>query len=81
MVLALTSAEEKLTRTLVSGLQVRINGLAGLLGDLELHGTAGLPLTHCGAFERVAVRRDIVDLEAHHITSAQLAVDRQIEQG
>ena len=62
-----------------AGLQVVIDGLAGLLGQFEPDRTAGLFLTYCGADECVAVWSDILDLEGDDITASQLAVDRQVE--
>ena len=55
--------------------------MARLFRDFELHGTASLPLPNPGPTERTAKGRDIFDPQAHEITSAQLAVDRQIEEG
>ena len=79
-VFASSTGEQELARFFASHRQILVNSLAGLLGDLEFHGTAGLLLAHCRALECVAVRCDIVDHQAHDITPAQLAIDREIEE-
>jgi hypothetical protein len=58
-----------------------IDRMARLLRDLELHGTACLPLADRSSIERAAMRCDVGDHQAYEIASAQLAVDRQIEEG
>jgi hypothetical protein len=63
------------------GPQVLIEGLPRLLGQFELDGTSGFPLPDAAASDRYAVRGDILDLDADHITAAELAVDRQVEHG
>lgn len=57
-----------------------VDRLAGLFGDFELDGPASLPLADGCAVHGIAVRGDILDLQAHDITTAKLAVDREIEQ-
>jgi len=57
-----------------------VDGLAGLFGDFELDIPTGLPLADRGAVHGIAVRGDILDLQAYDITPAKLAVDREIEQ-
>ena len=65
---------------LTSGLEVVIDGLTGLFRDLKFDGPAGLPLAHCRSVNRIPVRSDILHLEAHHVTTPQLAIDCQIEE-
>ena len=60
--------------------QMRVNGQFGLLGDLELHGPAGLSLPHGGPLDCVAVWCHIIDLKADDVTASELDVDRQVEQ-
>jgi hypothetical protein len=53
---------------------------SGLLGDLELDRSAGLPLDHRGAVPDSAPDAHVVDLEPHEATAPQLAVEGQMEQ-
>ncbi len=53
-------------RALINGflavcIEVLINGLPGLLGDLEFDWAARLPLAHRGTVDRAIVRRDILN--------------------
>ncbi len=75
-----TAGEQEIVGFLASGLEVVIDRLAGLLGDLELDRSAGLPLAHSGSIDGVPLRRDILHLEVHHVTAPQLAIDCQIEE-
>ncbi len=75
-----TASENEIAGRLSSGLEVVIDRLAGLLGDLELDRSAGLPLAHSGSINGVPMRCDILHLEAHHVTTPQLAIDCQIEE-
>jgi hypothetical protein len=59
---------------------VIIDGLTGLFGDLEPDRTTRLPLAYCCTINRIAVGRNILDPEAHHITPSQFAIDRKIEE-
>lgn len=61
--------------------QVLIYSLARLLGYLELNRPAGLLLPHDRPVKRIAIGRHIIDADSNHIASAQLAIDRQVEQG
>ena len=53
---------------------------ACLLGDFEFNRSACFPLADRCAVHGIAVRGDILDLQAHEITTAKLAVDGKIEQ-
>jgi hypothetical protein len=73
---------EKIVASCLAGPpNVRIDGIAGLVCQFELHRAPGFPLADRVAVEGVAVGRDIGDLDRHHIAATQLTVDRQVEQG
>jgi hypothetical protein len=55
--------------------------LSGLLRQLEPDWLTGLALNHRRSGEDTTGAGDIPDAEVHEITSAQLAVDGEIEQG
>ncbi len=80
-VLSAPPSEEEFPRQLVGRLEIGVYGLSGLLGDFELDRSARLLLPHGGPVDGIAVRSDILELEAHHVASPELAVDRQIEEG
>src|SRR5262245_6300227 len=61
--------------------QIILDRLPGLFGQLELDRPPRLALPDGRPLDRVPGRGDIVDLESHHVTAAQLAVDREIEHG
>ena len=70
----------KLPGCLLREAEILIDGLAGLFGDLKADRTSGFLLPNGGALHRVAMRRDVLDFQAHHIATAKLAVDGEIEQ-
>jgi len=57
------------------------NGLSGVLGHFELDGSSGLALDDRYAVADGAAHHEVTDFEADEVTAAQLAVDRQIEEG
>ena len=69
----------------VLGLQPRLldpllHSLAGRLRDLELHRALRLVLHHHGAGCNLVAVADVPDLETDKVTTAQLAVDSQVEE-
>ena len=58
-VAAATAGKEVLTRLLVGGSDVVVDGLTGLLGHLEPDRLAGLLLAHRRAIDSISVRRHI----------------------
>jgi hypothetical protein len=60
--------------------EVPVDRLPRLLGDLEPDRPTGLPLADCRAIDRVAVRRNILDPQSDHVTTAKLAVDGDVEE-
>lgn len=55
--------------------------LSGLLGDLELHRTACLPLHHGAAGSYSSIEGHVVDPKSDEVTGSQFAVEGQVEQG
>jgi len=59
----------------------RADGVAGLLGDFELHRPARLLLDNDAARLHLAAGGDVLHLQSSQVAGAQLAVDREIEEG
>src|SRR5215469_700018 len=55
--------------------------VAGLLSDLEPHGTLGLLLQNCGTSSNAIGVTDITHAQIQQVARAQLAVNRQIKKG
>lgn len=60
--------------------QIVIDCRASLVGQLEPHGPARLFLPDRGSIHRIATRRDVINSERYDITTAEFAVDDQVEQ-
>ena len=73
--------EQILTLFLACGLQVIVDGLAGLIRQLELGGVARLLLPYRCTVHRVAVWRNIVDLDGYDFAAAKRAIDGEVKQG
>ena len=80
LLLAPAAAEEKAPWLPFAGAEILIDGLAGLFGDLKADRTPGFLLSNGGSLHGVAMRRNVLDFQAHHIAAAKLAVDGEIEQ-
>src|SRR5476651_176193 len=76
-----TAREKELARSFVGGLQVAIDGLAGLLAQFKSDRPPSFLLSDRCAIGRVAAGRNILYPDGDDVTAAKLAVDRQIEQG
>src|SRR5215472_15422213 len=74
-----TAGKEVLTRLLVGGSDVVVDGLTGLLSHLEPDRLAGLLLTHGRAIDGMSVRCHIFHLQADDVAASQLTIDGQIE--
>jgi hypothetical protein len=74
------ASKQRLPRTSSRMPNVGVDRLS-VLGDFELHRPPGLLLPNRRTVERVAVGRHVVEAHGHHIATAQLAVDREIEEG
>jgi hypothetical protein len=59
---------------------VLVDRLTRLLGDLEPDRKTGLVLANGRTVYGIAMWRDVLDPEPHHIAATQLAVDREIEE-
>jgi hypothetical protein len=71
--------EQILTRLSAGGTNVVINRLPGLLGHLESNWLAGLLLPDRRPVQRVPTGGNILDPKGNDVTSAQFAVNREIE--
>src|ERR1700692_3516827 len=76
-----TTCEQELAGPLVGGLQIIIDGLAGLFAQFKSDGPPGFLLPDRCAIRRVSTGGDILDPDGDDVTAAKLAVDRQIEHG
>ena len=70
------AGEQELAGPLVGGLQIIIDGLAGLVTQFKSDGPSGFLLSDGSAIRRVAASGDILDPDGDDITAAKLAVDR-----
>ena len=73
--------EQVLTWPLAGFLQEVVNGLSGLIRQLELDWSSGLLLPDGRAIDRIAIRSDILDPQGDDVATTQLAVDREVEKG
>jgi hypothetical protein len=71
--------EQKIPGALPARRKVFVNRLARLLSDLKSDRKTGLALPNGGTVDGIAMRDDVLDLEAHHVTATQLAIDRDVE--
>lgn len=68
-----TPASEKIVTQLLAGrLHIVVNGLPCRLGQFELYRAASLLLPDGSPVNRIAVRRNVVDLERYDIATAKL---------
>ncbi len=65
---------------LLSFMKKTLNSVARLFGNLKGNRFPSLLLSHGRFVEAVTLRSDIANLKGDQITSAKLAVDRQIKQ-
>lgn len=76
-----TACEQELAGLLTGGLDVLIDRLPGLFGQLEPDGMSGFPLADGGTINGDPVRSHILNLEADDIAASELTVDGKIEHG
>lgn len=74
-----TSGEHEFTGPSPGLLQIGIDRLARWLRQLEPDRPARFPLAHRRSINGVTVRGHILDLQANHITAAELAIGREVE--
>jgi hypothetical protein len=78
--MAVTAAcKQEIAGLLSNRLDVVVDRLPGLLGQLEPDGMSGFPLTDGSAINGDPMRGHILDLEAHDIAASELAVDGKIK--
>jgi hypothetical protein len=73
------ASEQELAGASASDPKMFVDGLPGLLGQFEPHRSSGLLLTNRSTIQRVAIGGHVVDADGHHVATAQLAVDGEIE--
>jgi hypothetical protein len=73
--------EQELAPLLAGGMNVVINRLPSLLGDLEPNRLTRLLLPDPRPIEGVSIGGNILDLEGHNIATTQFAIDGKIEHG
>jgi hypothetical protein len=66
------TAEEMLAGFLFGGLDIVVDGLALLLGQLESDRSAGLLLPNHRAIDRIPARRHVLDPQCDHIAAPSL---------
>src|SRR5262249_62039087 len=76
-----SACKQKLTGLLTRSSEVVVNGLSGLIRQLEFDRPSRLLLPYGGAIDRVAIWSNILDLQGDDVASAKLTVDGQVEHG
>jgi len=76
---ATATREQELPRPPSFQLEVVVNRLPGLFGDLEPDWAPGLPLSNSRPVEGVAIRRHVLYAYGDDVAAAQLTVDGEIE--
>lgn len=76
-----TAGEQELARLARRQAQVLINRLASLVSQLEPNWPTRLLLADGCAIHGVTVRGYIIDANGDDVAAAQLAIDRQVEEG
>jgi len=75
------ASEQRLAELAAGCLEVFVDCLPGLLGELELDGVTRLLLSHGRTIDGVTARSDILNHHADKVAAAQFAIDREIEEG
>ena len=68
--LVAAAREQKLVGLFTQRSQVAVDGFTGLLRQLKFYRASRLPLPDRCTINRVAVRRNVLNLEGHHIAAA-----------
>src|SRR4029078_13154014 len=68
--LVAAACEQKLVGVFTQSSEVAVDGLTGLLRQLKFYRASRLLLPDRCAVNRVAVRRNVLNLEGHHIAAA-----------
>ena len=74
-------SEQIFTSALAGFIQEVVNGLPGLIRQLELDRSTGLLLPDGRTIDRIAIRSKIFDAQGDDVATAQLAVDLKVEKG
>jgi len=74
-------SEQILTWPLAGLFQEVVNGLPGLIRQLELDRPPGLLLSDGRTIDRIAIRSDVFDPQGDDVATTQLAVDCKVEKG
>jgi hypothetical protein len=75
-----SASEQELAGTSAGIPKMFVDSLPGLLGQFEPHRTSSLLLPDCCSVERIAIGSHVIDADSHHVATAQLAIDGEIEQ-
>ena len=78
---AASTRGSKVARLLTGGLQVVIDGLTGLIRQLEPHWPSRLVLPYRCTVHCITVWGNILDLDRDDIAATKLAIDSQVKQG
>lgn len=78
--IVLTASEEIVANRSTSTLEPRRQRRPDIGGEFELHRTIGLLLDDDCSMANVRTRDDIADFDLDQIATAQLAIDRQVNQ-
>ena len=74
-------SEQILTWPLAGLFQEVVNGLPGLIRQLELDRPPGILLSDGRTIDRIAIRSDVFDPQGDDVATTQLAVDCKVEKG
>src|ERR1700731_4882698 len=80
-VCATMAGEQELARPFAGGLQIIINGLAGLIAQFEPDRPSSFLLPDGSAIRRIPAGGDILDPDGDDVAATKLAVDCEIEHG
>jgi hypothetical protein len=74
-----STREEKSRSSPLCSPEIFVDGLSGLIRQLEFDRSASFLLPNHRAVDSISVWRNVLDLEADHIAASELAVYGQIE--
>src|SRR5215471_9894977 len=74
-----TTAKQELGWFLIGGSEIIVDRLSRLFGHFEPYRLASLPLVHCCAIDRVTMRSNVLDPQAHDVASSELTIYSQVE--
>ena len=71
--------KKELARFLARDLEIIVDGLARMLGQLKSNGSPGLSLTHRSPVNCVTIGSDTIHRNCDNVAAPQFTVDRKIE--